>query len=71
MEEAELTAHLSKKFGQDGLVKLFERQSAMRQALKSQAWRASVIAAVVVALIWCKDDLDSGDYGIACIMCSL
>lgn len=62
MTEVELTKHLSKKFTEKQLETMFVKNSELRQLLKNLARKFSLIAAVVVALIWCKEDLDSGNY---------
>lgn len=62
MGEAQLTQYLTKKFTEEQLEKMFVRQSELRQLLKNRARNFTLLAAVVVALIWCKKDLDSGNY---------
>jgi hypothetical protein len=62
MTEAQLTRYLAGKFTEEQLKKMFVKQSELRQLLKNRARNFTLVSAVVVALIWCKNDLDSGDY---------
>jgi hypothetical protein len=65
MTEAELTAWLSARFTEPELMAMFEEKSLLRQALKTRPRSFSLLAAVAVALIWCRDDLDKGAYWTA------
>jgi len=64
MSEKQLTAELA-KLGEERITKMFMEKSELRQALKNRARSFSMIAACVVALIWIRDDLDQGRYGVA------
>ena len=62
MSEEQLTKYLSETFTEKQLESMFSKQSELRQLLKNRARNFTLIAAVVVALIWCKKDLDEGNY---------
>jgi hypothetical protein len=65
MSEAELTKHLASKYSTQELEALFSKKSELRQLLKNRARNLSLFAAVAVGLVWAKEDLDRGDYGVA------
>jgi hypothetical protein len=62
MSEAQLTKYLAGKFTEEQLEKMFVKQSNLRQLIKNRARNFTLVSAVIVALIWCKTDLDSGNY---------
>lgn len=62
MTESELTALLKSKFTEKQLTELFLKKSAIRNQIKIRARNFSMIAAVAIALIWCREDLDSGEF---------
>jgi hypothetical protein len=65
MEERQLTAYLSQKLSKVQIEQLFAKKSELRLLLKKRARNFSIFAAVAIALIWCRDDLESGRYGQA------
>lgn len=62
LEESALTNMLSKHFSEVQLEALFIEKAELRQLLKNRARNFSLISAVAIALIWCREDLDSGSY---------
>lgn len=62
MEEKALTEMLKKKFSESQLESMFLKKSELRQVLKNRARNFGLISAVAIALIWCRDDFDTGAY---------
>jgi hypothetical protein len=65
MSEAELTAHLSNRFTLAELESRFLSTYEQRNAIKARYRKASVITALVIGLIWARENLAEGEWGIA------
>jgi hypothetical protein len=65
MSEAELTAHLSQRFSERQLQEMFLEKYAERATIKAQFRKLSIVSALVVGLIWARENLAQGEWGPA------
>jgi hypothetical protein len=62
MKEDELTRHLQSKMSRDEVEAAFKDMSAERKVIKTRVRGYGYLLAIVLALIWARDDIVKGDW---------
>jgi hypothetical protein len=65
MSEEQLTKELASRFTEEQLMAKFGGVAAQRQAIKGMARKGGLIAAFVLGLIWARENVKHGDWGVA------
>jgi hypothetical protein len=65
MTDKELTAYLAARYTEEDLKKMFLMPYAEREAVKIQFRRGSIIAAIVIGLIWARENIKEGEWSTA------
>lgn len=65
MSEAELTSELSKRFTETQLQEMFLEKYTERTVIKSRFRKFSIVSALVIGLIWARENVAQGEWGKA------
>jgi hypothetical protein len=62
MKEEELTALLSSKFSETQLKEMFLEKYVARVSIKARFRKVSIVTALVIGLLWARDNLEDGEW---------
>lgn len=65
MSESELTAYLSNRYSQSDLGQMFLMRYEDRQLIKGGFRKVTLVTALVIALIWARENIRQGEWGEA------
>ncbi len=65
MPEAELTTFLSSKYSEAEIKRQFLAKYAERKAIKQRFRKVNIVAALVIGLVWARENIEEGEWGTA------
>ena len=65
MNDAELTSYLTAHYNRDHLIDMYLKRYSQRMNIKVGFRRLNVVAAVLIGVIWARENIKNGDWGTA------